>query len=60
MNVLISGGAGFIGSHLCDALIEGGHSVTCLDNCLTGSEKNIAHLVSHPRFRFVRHDVTEP
>ena len=59
MNVLISGGAGFIGSHLCDALIEGGHTVTCLDNCLTGSENNIAHLVSHPRFRFVRHDVTE-
>lgn len=60
MNVLVSGGAGFIGSHLCDALLERGHRVTCLDNFLTGSAENVAHLGGHPGFRLVRHDVCEP
>lgn len=60
MNILITGGAGFIGSHLCDALLDGGHTVTCLDNCLTGSAANVAHLAEHPRFTFVQHDVSEP
>jgi nucleoside-diphosphate-sugar epimerase len=60
MNILITGGAGFIGSHLCDALLATGHSVTALDNCLTGSLCNVEHLQDHPRFRVVEHDVTEP
>ncbi len=60
MNILISGGAGFIGSHLCDALLEAGHTVTCLDNFLTGSPDNVAHLKDHPRFTLVEHDVTVP
>jgi nucleoside-diphosphate-sugar epimerase len=60
MNILITGGAGFIGSHLCDALLDAGHTVVCLDNCITGSAANIAHLEGSPRFTFVRHDVIEP
>ncbi len=60
MNILITGGAGFIGSHLSDTLLDAGHTVVCLDNCLTGSEENVAHLADHPRFTYVRHDVTEP
>ncbi len=60
MNILISGGAGFIGSHLCDALLEAGHHVTALDNCLTGSVQNVEHLRDHPRFTLVPHDVVEP
>ena len=60
MKILVTGGAGFIGSHLCDALLADGHQVTCLDNCLTGSAANVAHLEGHPGFRFVRHDVVEP
>lgn len=60
MKILVTGGAGFIGSHLCDALLADGHQVTCLDNCLTGSVANIAHLEGHPDFRFVRHDLVEP
>ncbi len=55
---LITGGAGFIGSHLCDRFIDEGHDVICMDNLITGSPDNIAHLVGHPRFRFVHHDVT--
>jgi dTDP-glucose 4,6-dehydratase len=55
---LITGGAGFLGSHLCDALLERGFHVICADNFLTGSPANIAHLKGHPRFRFIRHDVT--
>ena len=60
MRLLVAGGAGFIGSHLCDALLEAGHSVTCLDNFLTGSPANVAHLKGHERFALVEHDVTEP
>ena len=55
---LITGGAGFIGSHLCDRFIDEGHQVICMDNLITGSPDNIAHLVGNPNFRFVQHDVT--
>lgn len=58
--VLVTGGAGFLGSHLCDRLIADGHDVICLDNFFTGSKRNIEHLVRHPRFEFLRHDVTFP
>ena len=58
MRALITGGAGFLGSHLSDKLIERGWDVTCMDNLVTGAAPNIAHLVSHPKFRFVQHDVT--
>ena len=58
--VLVSGGAGFIGSHLCTRLIRDGHKVICLDNLFTGSEKNIAHLKGNSRFEFVHHDVEFP
>ncbi len=60
MNILVTGGAGFIGSHLCDALLADGHSVLCVDNLITGSRRNIAHLANQPRFRFLEHDVVEP
>ena len=55
--ILVSGGAGFIGSHLCTRLINDGHQVICLDNLFTGSEGYITHLKSNPRFEFVLHDV---
>ena len=58
--ILVTGGAGFLGSHLCDRLIEAGHDVLCLDNLFTGSKRNIEHLWNHPRFEFMRHDVTFP
>ena len=57
---LITGGAGFIGSHLCETLLERGEQVLCLDNFFTGRKDNIAHLLSNPRFELVRHDVTNP
>jgi dTDP-glucose 4,6-dehydratase len=57
--ILITGGAGFIGSHLADRLLADGHSVVALDNLLTGHVRNISHLVGHDRFRFIKHDVTE-
>jgi dTDP-glucose 4,6-dehydratase len=60
MRLLISGGAGFIGSHLCDRLLADGHSVVVLDNLITGSEENISHLKGHTGFEFVNHDVTVP
>lgn len=60
MRVLVTGGAGFIGSHLCAALLAQGDEVICLDNLFTGSKKNIEHLFSNPRFEFIRHDVVEP
>jgi UDP-glucuronate decarboxylase len=58
--VLVTGGAGFLGSHLTDRLLEQGHEVVCADNLFTGSKRNIEHLHGHPRFEFVRHDVTFP
>ncbi len=60
MRVLVTGGAGFIGSHLCDALIAEGHRVVCVDNLLTGSVRNIEHLRREPRFEFEEIDVTRP
>jgi UDP-glucuronate decarboxylase len=60
MMVLVTGGAGFLGSHLCDRLIEQGDDVLCVDNFYTGSRPNILHLLSHPRFEMLRHDVTFP
>jgi len=59
MRVLVTGGAGFIGSHLCDALLGEGHSVVCADNLLTGRMENIAHLDHEPRFEFLRQDVCQ-
>ena len=60
MRILITGGAGFLGSHLCDKLIAQGHDILCVDNYFTGSKKNIEHLLDHPRFELMRHDVTFP
>ncbi len=59
-SVLVTGGAGFIGSHLCERLIEMGHEVICLDNMFTGSRRNVEGLLGHPRFELLRHDVTFP
>ncbi len=56
---VVTGGAGFLGSHLCDALLKRGHRVTCVDNFLTGSPANIAHLAGHELFRFIKHDVSQ-
>ena len=58
--ILITGGAGFLGSHLSERLLAQGHEVICADNLFTGRKQNIAHLLDHPRFEFIRHDVTEP
>jgi UDP-glucuronate decarboxylase len=58
--ILVTGGAGFLGSHLCDRLIKDGHDVLCVDNFFTGSKANVAHLLGHPRFELMRHDVTFP
>ncbi|HHT9118805.1 MAG TPA: UDP-glucuronic acid decarboxylase family protein, partial [Candidatus Hypogeohydataceae bacterium YC38] len=57
---LVTGGAGFIGSHLCNYLLEKDHSVICLDNLLTGTKENITHLLNNDRFRFLQHNITEP
>ncbi len=59
MRILVTGGAGFLGSHLCDYLIEKNHDVICIDNLITGNVENISHLMGHERFRFIRYDVTE-
>jgi len=59
MRTLITGGAGFLGSHLCDRMLKEGHEVICMDNLLTGNMDNIAHLVGHEKFKFIKHDVTE-
>ncbi len=59
MRVLITGGAGFLGSHLCERFLAEGHQVIAMDNLITGSTRNIAHLAGHERFRFIKHDVTE-
>ncbi len=58
--ILVTGGAGFLGSHLCDRLIEDGHDVLCVDNLFTGRKRNREHLIDHPRFELMRHDVTLP
>ena len=60
MRILVTGGAGFIGSHLCDRLLSEGHDVICLDNFFTGSKNNIIHLMDNHRFEVIRHDITEP
>ncbi len=57
---LVTGGAGFLGSHLCDRLIKEGNDVICLDNLFTGSKDNIRHLLGNPYFEFIRHDITQP
>jgi UDP-glucuronate decarboxylase len=60
LKILVAGGAGFLGSHLCDALLRQGHRVICLDNLSTGLRRNIAHLLESERFSFIRHDIVEP
>src|SRR3712207_8240400 len=60
MRILVTGGAGFIGSHLCERLLDGGHEVVCLDNFFTGRRENVSRLMDSERFELLRHDVTEP
>ncbi len=60
MRVLVTGGAGFIGSHLCERLLKEGHEVLCLDNLFSGSKKNILHLLDNKNFEFIRHDIVQP
>jgi UDP-glucuronate decarboxylase len=60
MRILVTGGAGFLGSHLCDRLLSDGHEVLAVDNLYTGSKDNIAHLLSNTKFEFIRHDITFP
>ena len=60
MRILVTGGAGFIGSHLCERLVAEGHEVICLDNFFTGRRQNVSHLLDHHRFELLRHDVIEP
>ncbi|MFO1021042.1 MAG: UDP-glucuronic acid decarboxylase family protein [Planctomycetales bacterium] len=59
-SILVTGGAGFLGSHLCDRLLARGDEVICVDNYFTGRKENIAHLIGHPRFEVVRHDIVHP
>jgi nucleoside-diphosphate-sugar epimerase len=56
--ILVTGGAGFLGSHLCERLVEQGHDVICLDNFFTSQKTNVAHLLDRPNFELIRHDVT--
>lgn len=58
--ILITGGAGFLGSHLCERLLEQENEIICADNLFTGRKQNIAHLMSNPNFEFMRHDITQP
>ncbi|HKO03281.1 MAG TPA: UDP-glucuronic acid decarboxylase family protein [Candidatus Acidoferrales bacterium] len=58
MRAVVTGGAGFLGSHLCEKLLENGWEVLCVDNLVTGAEQNVAHLIAHPHFRIQRHDVS--
>lgn len=59
-NILVTGGAGFLGSHLCERLLKEGHDIICLDNFFTGTKNNVAHLLRNPHFELMRHDVTFP
>ena len=58
--IMVSGGGGFIGSHLCERLIQAGNDVTCIDNFISGNRRNIEHLLDEPRFHLVEHDVIDP
>jgi UDP-glucuronate decarboxylase len=58
--VLVTGGAGMLGSHLCEELLKDGHEVLCLDNFYTGNKDNVAHLIGHPHFELIRHDIIQP
>ena len=58
-SVLVTGGAGFLGSHLCDRLLADGHEVLCVDNFYTGSRANVSHLLANPNFELMRHDVID-
>ncbi|MCA9238664.1 MAG: GDP-mannose 4,6-dehydratase, partial [Planctomycetales bacterium] len=58
--ILVTGGAGFLGSHLCERLVGDGHDVICLDNFFTSQKSNVAHLLDHENFELIRHDVTHP
>jgi len=60
MRTVVTGGAGFVGSHLCERFLEDGHDVICIDNLLTGSRKNLEAIADHPRFHFTEHDISEP
>ena len=60
MATLVTGGAGFLGSHLCERLLEKDEEVICLDNFFTGRRRNVAHLLDHPNFELIRHDVVDP
>lgn len=60
MRILVTGGAGFIGSHLCERLLREGHEVICLDNYFTGRKENVIHLLDNPKFELIRHDITQP
>ncbi len=60
MTILVTGGAGFIGSHLCEYLLNKGDDVVCIDNFFTGRKENVAHLLSNPKFEIIRHDITQP
>ncbi|UCG34815.1 MAG: GDP-mannose 4,6-dehydratase, partial [Candidatus Omnitrophota bacterium] len=60
MNILVTGGAGFIGSHLCKVLLEQGHKVICVDNFITGAKKNVETLLDNPNFKLLEHDISTP
>ena len=58
--ILVAGGAGFLGSHLCERLVEAGHDVICLDNFFTSQKSNVEHLLGKPNFELIRHDIVDP